>query len=991
MSNRKRHSDSKQHLMRHPAILIAATGLALGVSTTADAVTRSRMRLGIQGLSQFAGSQNSQGSSVVVANMDATQVWETHQAFGSRINPIWWPVNFPPINQDFVQFMPDGSNGELGMARGLFYSAHATAAASAMAGNWQTIPNAPITLNPRTVIGFAPGAKMILSAGFAGGVTPDGTFLGDDPMALAFTILALTDPKVAGFAANLLSIPDYEVATVVNASFGSTMNQSDRLGEALVAHAFDVAVLRNDPVIVAAVGDDNQNPALLAEIMLMGDPGGTVAAPASGYNILRIARLDQDGTTVDDNSGVGPLGVSNYPRSQGLILSSIDPTTFPMGCTPAFNGDNLNPGARSGPLLSAPGSALILAGSPAIDPPNISPAQADVAFGSLWGGTSFASAIAAGTAAMIHDVGNKNNLWSPDLNGVRKPSGLATRAIMMTAYRPDMAPNLMSDGGMEGSLEEDACIFTAGANDSDGLGIIDPRRIKDLLLANQARDVRSGQPMLVDGIVRTLEGFTRAGFNQAVPYDQQRYRSDPPTPPWTSEIGGGSGVTVEDIITQMAPIPAGGTQQGEVSGDAFGWFDGWRLEVAVPTVGTDMNTPFVTTVEFAQDPPSMVMAAPTSSPNTNSTNVFEDDDTEVSSPMHNPPSRHVPYGQPTVTPPPDPDLNNDRFDLGGGSMMPVPDPSPGPGNGTNIGGSSSFQKSKRGWDVGRLGVGFIDYPLGLITPDSTVRATLVWNRTEVWSETDIDSMAAPVGFKELQLAATRVRISQPPYYEAGGFPPPFVSEPGFELPNYQEAFALENLDLELWRVNPIGPNVLIAAGRNASDTFEHISVGMMGSCPPMDFSEILFARYFLRVQYTDTLGDMGGYRHCGDIQSLQLLRPGNLNDTATYRNLWPSEVPFGVAWFIDLANSPELSVLQAMSEPVDMDGNGYLEDADINLMIMRGMGDLNTDGMINSTDLSILLSKYGSSDAEYDLNQDGSVNGGDIATMLARFGQTPTP
>jgi hypothetical protein len=60
------------------------------------------------------------------------------------------------------------------------------------------------------------------------------------------------------------------------------------------------------------------------------------------------------------------------------------------------------------------------------------------------------------------------------------------------------------------------------------------------------------------------------------------------------------------------------------------------------------------------------------------------------------------------------------------------------------------------------------------------------------------------------------------------------------------------------------------------------------------------------------------------------------------------------------------------------------------------VGDLNSDGTVNIFDLSIMLSKWGTTDAVADLNHDGTVNIFDLSTLLTHWGQsgagsTPTP
>jgi hypothetical protein len=55
-------------------------------------------------------------------------------------------------------------------------------------------------------------------------------------------------------------------------------------------------------------------------------------------------------------------------------------------------------------------------------------------------------------------------------------------------------------------------------------------------------------------------------------------------------------------------------------------------------------------------------------------------------------------------------------------------------------------------------------------------------------------------------------------------------------------------------------------------------------------------------------------------------------------------------------------------------------------------GDLNQDGVVNVSDLSILLSDWGTSNATADINHDGTVNVLDLSILLAHWGQTaPTP
>jgi hypothetical protein len=56
------------------------------------------------------------------------------------------------------------------------------------------------------------------------------------------------------------------------------------------------------------------------------------------------------------------------------------------------------------------------------------------------------------------------------------------------------------------------------------------------------------------------------------------------------------------------------------------------------------------------------------------------------------------------------------------------------------------------------------------------------------------------------------------------------------------------------------------------------------------------------------------------------------------------------------------------------------------------IGDINGDGKVDITDLSIMLSDWGTNNAAADLNHDGTVNVFDLSLLLAHWGQTgPTP
>src|SRR6266576_4978561 len=53
-------------------------------------------------------------------------------------------------------------------------------------------------------------------------------------------------------------------------------------------------------------------------------------------------------------------------------------------------------------------------------------------------------------------------------------------------------------------------------------------------------------------------------------------------------------------------------------------------------------------------------------------------------------------------------------------------------------------------------------------------------------------------------------------------------------------------------------------------------------------------------------------------------------------------------------------------------------------------GDLNNDNTVNVTDLSILLSNYGTTNTAADINTDGAVNVLDLSILLSHYGGSYT-
>ena len=63
----------------------------------------------------------------------------------------------------------------------------------------------------------------------------------------------------------------------------------------------------------------------------------------------------------------------------------------------------------------------------------------------------------------------------------------------------------------------------------------------------------------------------------------------------------------------------------------------------------------------------------------------------------------------------------------------------------------------------------------------------------------------------------------------------------------------------------------------------------------------------------------------------------------------------------------------------DINGNGAIDDCE-------RLGDIDGDGFVGASDLALMLTAWGSTNADADLSGDGLVSGQDIAILLQRWG-----
>ncbi|MEC9374151.1 MAG: S8 family serine peptidase, partial [Planctomycetota bacterium] len=228
--------------------------------------------------------------------------------------------------------------------------------------------------------------------------------------------------------------------------------------------------------VVAAAGDDG---------MEMQDPNetidrGTMTSPGSALNTIAVVTLDESLDAVYDEASSGPQTATDWVVAAELFPEEpADPMNMPPTEDPVEE-------ARPGPDITAPGTRLRLAASVA------SPPESTNAFSEFWEGTSIGSAIVAGAVALLHDVGNERGLWPEG-----RPNSVLTRALLLNSARrletgfsnmgmPGMAPS------MQNPVDESRTWITMQALDDEiGAGFLDLRRLSQQFLDADVKDVRN--------------------------------------------------------------------------------------------------------------------------------------------------------------------------------------------------------------------------------------------------------------------------------------------------------------------------------------------------------------------------------------------------------------------------------------------------------------------------------------------------------------------
>jgi len=953
--------DMPQHLHRRTPRLASfrRAGLALaaaGVAVTAGeafAIQQSRSQLDWLTLASRSGL----GEGLTIGHAEMGHVFAEHNGFTAPVFKIFW----------------DGD--EFAEKRANFVDPHATASVSAIAAD-SNISGLVDVFGP--IQGIAPDVSLILSGGFSGpfvtsGVGEGGFFEGMTNHSVAYALFAMTDQQVADIAAARLDLPSYQPATVVNLGFGSPFLVAELLGEDPIARICNAVATMTGATLVAGAGNNRDDP----DVPGQGDAGmmpdrGTVNSPASAHNVISVAFADEDLMGAMDLSSEGPSPSTEWIFVADLLFNGSEFPAMPPEFQDATMPEVMM--SRTGVDITAPGTLITLLDSP----DNIFEPRDPNAFNIGWFGSSFASAMVAGAALLIHDIGIREGIWSLDEDSdLPRPHWTVTKAILLNAADKERL-------GWNGSIsegmgdDEGICVnpgigqSTATLDPELGAGFLDLGRVAEQLRATEYRDIRPDEPFNIDDRVILLDGFTRE-INPDPGDPEDRFREPPPLP----RNDAGQVVPLEDMMNPPEPTDAG---EGE-----------FLFDFETPTTGTDPEIPFVTffvPVESAFDirvaDTGFSGTLPSSDPAAPSTDApallpeLEAEAEPALEPAAMPAAvasmeaapdteaplgaRFRPNGQP-VDPDlglgldGDPDLGSGDRIGGGGTIFLGASPSD---SGADGGGGGATQ-IKTGWDHGRLGVGHIDFPLGVITPNSEITATLCWERIELWSRLQFNTWAFDEGSGAAVVDTNLVSSVIPQGGQQAAAP---------EHPTGQIAFAQEDFDLELFRIGAGQQPILVAKSESVRENVEHIFIGGdVASCGG-DFDDdvpILFAEYFLRVRYRRTLFDFGGFRWATGIQSLQQQHetpaPGTSGE---FRNLYEAEAQFGLAWRVELATN--------VGQPVPFS-------------TLALSGDVDDSGTIDAGDIEAFLPAFGTSQYRSDLNQDGVVNAADLGVILRNFGQ----
>jgi len=891
--------------------IIAAAGLAVTLSfvDTSDAISRRRDQLGIRVWEEIGIT----GSGVVLGSLDGLP------PLVDNTGPFFFTSEHQSIRSSSpieIVFEEDGV-----MRRTLAnfsLHAHQTATIGAMVANKVgTRSDAPL--------GIAPDAQLLVgwfaidrdpSGGF---VDLPGTPTGQIFDAITYSLFGMTGQEYANVISNSeLDIPaPYQVATVVNSSFG-VEGPAGRRGEDQIARIYNACVTMTDATLVCPTSNDGnlEDPTGDEEDPTLTDLG-RVYSPGSAHNTIAVGYVGREFNAISSFSGAGPIQAQNY-ADMGLGDLYPDDLNFVNPFTPEDGGDLESTAGvfrevRAGPDIVAPGELLQLPGETFVVSGNVFNTVAS----SQWTGVSFASAIVASAAGLVHELGEREG---------HSISSVVTRAVLInSANRSDENIGVGFDNEqMVDQMDEDRpSITTIGLDPDAGGGSLDlTRLLRQYHQGTVVTDYMPGDgliglttfsdvPNQHDSLVYAIQ---TTGTDPTIPFVTPQ-RSNPPSPrPLSLTCVEGLGGVMLDPNMNETRDP---------------WLDG-RIETRVASY----YGPFTEQVEAVIDQTS---------------------------------AKIVPMARRD-----NPDLDGGEPSLGdgntGGSVPGAGGEDVGSGGGA-AGGGRPFRS---GWDHGMVGEGHVDLPIGPITPGSGISVTLTWNRHESWQlpASNFNGVASIVAFgggSEGNVAALD--------------------------PVQMNQFEYEDLNLELWQV-PSGPggNRLVAASRGVWNNTESIYFEYIGGAPdgtsngPFGNAP---ADHFVRVIFQQTLWDYGGFWFCNGPP---LSMPKEAEGLEDFDNLNRAQVEYGLAWYVEFNTDGYLDALRAINPDtgaVDLSIIGIITNLDRQFFPL--VGDVNADFLVDSTDASLMIRNFGSSNANYDLNGDGIVDALDLQMVSMHIGEVAEP
>lgn len=897
-----------------PSVVVVA-GLAVSMSITdySDAVSTTilRNRLGIA----VWQDEGITGKNAIIGSLDGLPPlvaplapFGTHQAFAKS-------------NIVTIVFENDGIPRRT-FANILLHE-HQTATLGAMvASKVGTASDAPI--------GFASEAQTLvgwfaLDRAPAGGFTNAPLIRNRDGQifdAVTFSLLGMTGQDYADVISNDLGLSTpYQVATVVNSSFGSA-GVSGRRGEDQFDRIYNAVAEMTGATLIAPTSNDGN---LQPPTSDMDDPTltslGYVYSPGSAHNTIAVGFIDRNLSMLVSDSGKGPMQAVNYADEGFGSLYPIDNMSFVNPFTPtdgpleSMGGVFIDsrPGVdivAPGEFIELPGNTFVLSGSSVFS----------TVSSSEWSGSSFASAIVTASCGLLHELGEREGY---------SIHNVVTRAVLLnSANKTDTAPGVGFDNEQTtDQMDVDRASVTTIALDMEiGSGSLDLKRlIRQYYLGAVITDYKPG-----DGIVgATLSGAQL--MQDSLSYTTEAPGTDPNIPfVVVRDSSSANSSASPRQMNQTCQMSLGGAMISPLPYESRDpWLDG-RVETRI----VQQYGPFDQGVE------SLI-------------------DRAIGSTM--PMARRD-----------SPDLDGDEPDLGSGDNNGIPGAS-GDDIESSGGGGGGIQAYRSGWDHGNLGEGYIDLPIGPITPNSGISVTLTWNRHEI--------------------------LNLPPFMFAnasnGGDLIAFGSADSAQStdPRSLMEYKFEDLNLELWQVpNGTGANKLLAASRSVWNNTECVFFDYTGGAPdgssngPFGNSP---ANCFVRVLFDKTLWDYGGFWFCnGGMSSIPLESESKVG----FLDLPRAQVEYGLAWYVEM-NTDGYPDLRRATNPetgaVDVSIVGLRTNLDSQFAPL--LGDLNADFLVDVNDAALLIQNFGSIDPNYDLNNDGIADALDLQMISQHVGETAEP